>query len=95
MWSLLAISSCFGSILATSLSYYLESPSAVYRFFARFGLGATVLFFIFFPEEDPKTSASKESADAQSAPRYSRCRELFIIALCVVSHFMVLPTPSL
>ena len=89
MWSLLAVCSCAGTILVTTLSYALEVPSQVYTIMARFGFGATLLFFIFFPTEF--SEESKTDFPSQSTPTPSRSKrcEFALLSLCLGSHFLV------
>ena len=90
MWSLLAVCSCAGTILATTLSYALETPSQVYTVMARFGFGAALLFFVFFPTESSEESTSSSSSTSISTPSRSKHREFILLSLCLGSHFLVL-----
>ena len=90
MWSLLAVCSCAGTILATTLSYALETPSRVYTVMARFGFGAALLFFVFFPTESSEESTSSSSSKSVPIPSRSKHREFILLSLCLGSHFLVL-----
>lgn len=90
MWSLLAVCSCAGTILATTLSYALETPSRVYTVMARFGFGAALLFFVFFPTESSEESTSTSSSKSVPIPSRSKHREFILLSLCLGSHFLVL-----
>ena len=90
MWSLIAVCSCAGTILATTLSYALETPSRVYTVMARFGFGAALLFFVFFPTESSEESTSTSSSKSVPIPSRSKHREFILLSLCLGSHFLVL-----
>ena len=90
MWSLLAVCSCAGTILATTLSYALETPSRVYTVMARFGFGAALLFFVFFPTESSEESTSSSSSKSVPIPSRSKHSEFILLSLCLGSHFLVL-----
>ena len=90
MWSLLAVCSCAGTILATTLSYALETPSRVYTVMARFGFGAALLFFVFFPTESSEESTSTSSSKSVPIPSRSKHSEFILLSLCLGSHFLVL-----
>ena len=90
MWSLLAVCSCAGTILATTLSYALETPSQVYTVMARFGFGAALLFFVFFPTESSEESTSTSSSKSVPIPSRSKHSEFILLSLCLGSHFLVL-----
>ena len=90
MWSLIAVCSCAGTILATTLSYALETPSRVYTVMARFGFGAALLFFVFFPTESSEESTSTSSSKSVPIPSRSKHSEFILLSLCLGSHFLVL-----
>ena len=57
---------------------------------ARFGFGAALLFFVFFPTESSEESTSSSSSTSISTPSRSKHREFILLSLCLGSHFLVL-----
>ena len=58
---------------------------------ARFGFGAALLFFVFFPTESSEESKSSSSSKSIATPTRSKHREFILLSLCIGSHFLVLP----
>lgn len=87
IWSLIAISSCVGSIVATNLAYFVPNRSRFFQLVVQFGLGCTVFFYVFFPA----TRYQKEEKEAKEtqASSLSRTREFLCILFCILTYFFV------
>lgn len=57
---------------------------------ARFGFGAALLFFVFFPTESSEESTSTSSSKSVPIPSRSKHSEFILLSLCLGSHFLVL-----
>ena len=88
LWSLLALTSNLGAVISTSLVYYIRSIPKVFSILAKFGMGCTVVFYVFFPQtEHSKLDNAKKTNQSVGQPV---ARELFCLILSFIAQFLVL-----
>lgn len=94
IWSLIAISSCIGSIVAFNLAYFVPNRSQLFQLVVQCGVSCTICFYIFFPTS--KVEKESKTGNQSKQQTLSKHREFFCIALCVAVYFLVrvVPFPS-
>ncbi|KNB41853.1 hypothetical protein JH06_5475 [Blastocystis sp. subtype 4] len=87
LWSLLALTSNLGAVISTSLVYYIRSIPKVFSILAKFGMGCTVVFYVFFPQtEHSKLDNAKKTNQSVGQPV---ARELFCLILSFIAQFLI------
>ena len=78
-----------GAVISTSLVYYIRSIPKVFSILAKFGMGCTVVFYVFFPQtEHSKLDNAKKTNQSVGQPV---ARELFCLILSFIAQFLVFP----